>query len=161
MAGRSSPIIRMKSVAKLKSPPPLFETRTEVIEHDAVGVKTFTIRAVHRNKLRRQVQNLLELHFLLPNLVLGRLAFSDVCYSADKLTVSRCILNRVGDRMDVFNSSASQQQAILMFEVRASLGCAVDDLLYKHPILGMCPLQRSLYCRLHRGLIVEDAIGFV
>src|SRR5580704_4515946 len=78
MAGRSFPIIRMKGVAKLKSPPPFFETRTEVIEHDTVGVKTFTIRAVHRNKLRRQVQNLLELYFLLPDLFLGALLFAQV-----------------------------------------------------------------------------------
>ena len=36
----------------------------------AVGVKAFTIRSEYRNKLRRQVQNLPELCFLLPDLSL-------------------------------------------------------------------------------------------
>ena len=44
--------------------------------------------------------------------------------------------------MDVLDSSVSQQQAILMFEVSAGLGCAIDDLLCEGPILGMYALQR-------------------
>src|SRR6266404_1899526 len=84
LAGRPFPVIRIKGLTKFKSPSPLFETKTEVIEHDAVGVKAFTIRPVHRNKLRRQVQNLPELHFLLPDLFLGCLTLSDVHHRANK-----------------------------------------------------------------------------
>src|SRR3984885_4082169 len=78
MAGRRFPVVRVKSLTKFKSSPPLFQTKTEVIEHDAVGVKAFTIRPVHRNKLRRQVQNLPELPFLLSDLFLGPLLFAQV-----------------------------------------------------------------------------------
>src|SRR6266446_817672 len=39
---------------------------------------------VHRNKLRRQVQNLPELHFLLPDLFLGCLTLSDIHHRANK-----------------------------------------------------------------------------
>ena len=61
-----------------ESPPPLFETKTEIIEHDAVGIKAFTIGPIYRNMLRREVQNLPELHFLLPDLFLGALLFAQV-----------------------------------------------------------------------------------
>ena len=36
--------------------------------------------------------------------------------------------------MDVLHSPVSQQQAILMFEVITSLGCAIDNLLYERPL---------------------------
>ncbi len=88
MAGGPLPVIGMKGRTKFRSLLPLFETKTEVIEHDAVGVKAFTIRPVHRNKLRHQVQNLPELHFLLPDLFLGLLALSDIHHRANKFDVS-------------------------------------------------------------------------
>src|SRR6476660_100047 len=56
-------VIRMNVVAGTRKLPPLFETKTEVIERDAVGVKAFTIRSVYHNMLRSQVQNLPELYF--------------------------------------------------------------------------------------------------
>jgi hypothetical protein len=88
MADRLFPVIRMKSRTKFKSPPPLVETKTEVIEHDSVGVKAFTIRPVYRNKLRRQVQNLAELHFLRSDLFLGGLTFGDIGHRPDNFDVA-------------------------------------------------------------------------
>ena len=43
--------------------------------------------------------------------------------------------------VDVLHSPVSQQQAILMFEVSASLGCAIHDLLYEGPVVGMYALH--------------------
>src|SRR5712672_3931041 len=51
-------VIRINVVAGTRRLTPLFETKAEVIEQDVVGVKAFTVRAVHRNKLRREVQDL-------------------------------------------------------------------------------------------------------
>ena len=53
--------------------PPLFKTKADVIERNAVGTKTFTTGSKYRNLLRREVQHLTELHFLLPDLFLGPL----------------------------------------------------------------------------------------
>ena len=127
LGGRLFAVVRMKGSTKLGSSPPLVETKTKVIKHDAVGVKAFAIWPVHRNKLRRQVQNLPELHLLLSDFVLGDLSFGDISYRTDKLAFARCILRYVSYRMDVFDSSVSHQQAILMFEVRTSLRCLIDD----------------------------------
>ncbi len=76
-----------------------------------------------------------------PDLVFGGLAFGDVGHSPDKLALARCILHGVSYRVDVLDSSISHQQPILMFEVSASLGCAIDDLVCEGPILGMYALQ--------------------
>ena len=81
-----------------------------------------------------------------PDLIFGGLAFGDVGHSPDKLAVAGCILYRVSYRMDVLDSPVRQQQAILMFEVSASLGCAIDDLLCKRPILGMYALHHRIDC---------------
>jgi hypothetical protein len=43
--------------------PPLFKTKAEVIEPNAIDIKTFTTGFNYRNLLGRQVQNLPELHF--------------------------------------------------------------------------------------------------
>ena len=51
-------VVRVKISAATKRLPPLFETKTDVIEKDAVGVKAFTVRSVYCNELRRKVQDL-------------------------------------------------------------------------------------------------------
>src|ERR1700692_1066701 len=64
--------------------PPLFKTKADVIERNAVGTKTFTTGSKYRNLLRRGVEHLTEPHFLPPDLFLGRLALGDVDHSAHK-----------------------------------------------------------------------------
>ena len=64
-------------------------------------------------------------------------------------------------RVDVLHSPVSQQQAILMFEVITSLGCAIDNLLYERPVVGMYAPHHRIYCWFNRGIVLEDAIGFV
>src|SRR6266571_1650174 len=65
--------------------PPLFKTKADVIERNAIGIKTFTIGSKYRNLLRREVQHLTELHFLLPDLFLGALLFAQVEDERDAL----------------------------------------------------------------------------
>src|SRR5277367_3906854 len=74
----SFPFIRMSDPTAIKSLPPLFKSKAEVIEQDAVGVKWFTIRPVYRNNLRRQVQNLPKACFLFAGFVFRQLAISNV-----------------------------------------------------------------------------------
>src|SRR5258708_32554100 len=64
---------------------PLFKSKAEVIEQSAVGIKPFTTGSKYRNLLGRDVQDLPKLHFLLPDLFLGRLTFGDIGYRPDKL----------------------------------------------------------------------------
>src|SRR5438067_9322822 len=58
--------------------PPLIKTNADVIQRNAIGIKTFTIGSKYRNLLRREVQHLPELHFLLLDLFLGALLFAQV-----------------------------------------------------------------------------------
>ena len=58
-------VIWMNERKALKSLLPLFTSKAEVIECNAVDIKTFAIRSVYRNNVWRGVQYLPELHFLL------------------------------------------------------------------------------------------------
>src|ERR1700750_3248574 len=57
------PIIRVNHTARTFLSP-LIKTNAEVIERHTVGINTFAAGFVYRNKLRREVQHLSELHFL-------------------------------------------------------------------------------------------------
>src|SRR5471032_738923 len=87
--------------------PPLFETDGCVVKCNMVGIETFAVGSVYRNKLRREVQHLTELCFLYPDLFLGRLALGDVGHRPHKLAMAGCILNCARNRVDVFDSSVS------------------------------------------------------
>src|ERR1700722_17248401 len=76
--------------------PPLFKTNADVIEPHAVGIKTFTTGSKYRNVLRREVQHLPELHFLLPDHLLGGLPLRDVDHSTHKFNE---IAGRAQNRM--------------------------------------------------------------
>src|SRR5579862_687373 len=88
MRSRPFPVIRMNGLTEFGPSSPLFETKTQVIEHDPIGVNAFMIGAVHRNKLRCEVQNLPELHFLLPDRFLGTLLFINVEIHSDPVQKS-------------------------------------------------------------------------
>src|SRR5580704_19660749 len=80
-ARRPFSVIRMKRPGRKKIPgclPPLFKTKADVIEPNAVGIKTFAIRSEYSNKLRNEVDYLTELRFLLADLVFRSLAIFNV-----------------------------------------------------------------------------------
>src|SRR5690348_2999643 len=55
-------------------PPPLFKTKADVIEPNAVGIKTFAARSEYSNNLRNEVDYLTQFRFLLAGLVVRPLA---------------------------------------------------------------------------------------
>jgi hypothetical protein len=67
----------MKELTANRFLPPLFKTNAEVIERDAVGVKTFATGSKYGNLLRREVQHLTELHFLLADFFFCNFALFD------------------------------------------------------------------------------------
>jgi hypothetical protein len=77
-------VIRMKELTAIRSLPPLFKVKAEVIERDVVGIKAFTVRSEYRNMLRRKVQHLLEFHFTSAPFLLCSFTLSDVDHSAHK-----------------------------------------------------------------------------
>src|SRR3984893_12268016 len=142
MAGRTFPVIRMKGLTKFESPPPNFETKPEVIEHDVVGVKAFTIRPVYRNKLRGQVQNLPELNFTSAPFLLCLLTLSDVDHSAHKFNeIAGLAQNRMTYDVNVPYGAIRMQDAV----VRLPLCLLADSRLDYFPeaglVVGMKPLK--------------------
>src|SRR6266403_1177522 len=93
-------VIRMnKRPGRKKIPgclPPLFKTKADVIEPNAVGIKTFATRSEYSNLLRRKVQHLLEFHFTSAQFLLCSFTLSDVDHSAHKFNE---IAGRAQNRM--------------------------------------------------------------
>src|SRR5260370_32603553 len=58
--------------------PPLFKTKADVLEPNAVGIKTFATRSEDNNNLTNEVEYLTELRSLPPDLVFRPLAIFDV-----------------------------------------------------------------------------------
>src|SRR3984893_8137249 len=126
MAGRTFPVIRMKGLTKFESPPPNFETKPEVIEHDVVGVKAFTIRPVYRNKLRGQVQNLPELDFTSAPVLVCLLTLSEGEHSAHKFNeIAGLSQNRMTYDVNVPDGAIRMHNAA----VRLPLGLIADSRL--------------------------------
>src|SRR6185295_14804208 len=94
------PVVRMNEPTGTKKASgcllPLFKSKTDVVERNAVGIKTFASGSKYGNLLRREVHYLPELHFLLPDLRVGRLALSDIDYSTNELNE---IAGRAQNRM--------------------------------------------------------------
>src|SRR5713226_9263536 len=81
-ARRPFSVIRMNEPTGARKPsgclPPLFKAKADVIERNAVGIKTFATRSEYSNKLRNEVDYLTELCFLFPDLSFCRLAIFNV-----------------------------------------------------------------------------------
>ena len=65
---------------------PSVEVDTEILERCAIGIQWASIRPKNTDLLRREIQHLPELHFLLPDLFLGLLALGDIDHSAHHFT---------------------------------------------------------------------------
>ena len=88
--------------------PPFVQTNAGVLERDTIGIQTFTVRSVNRNKLGREVQHLPEFCLLVPDLFLGSFALGDVGHGPDKLPIAGCILHCASYRVDVLDSPVTQ-----------------------------------------------------
>src|SRR5579863_82619 len=58
--------------------PPLFETEAQIIKCNSVGIETFAIGSVYRNKLRREIQQLPQLCLLFADFVFRPLPIFNV-----------------------------------------------------------------------------------
>src|SRR5713226_10765642 len=87
-ARRPFSVIRMNEPTGARKPsgclPPLFKTKADVIERNAVGIKTFATGSEYSNKLRNEVDYLPELHFTSAPFLLCSFTLSDVDHSAHK-----------------------------------------------------------------------------
>src|SRR5271163_3469125 len=57
---------------------PFIKTKAEVIKRGAAGIKTFLVGSEYKDKLRREVQHLPELHFLCQKLLFRLLALFNI-----------------------------------------------------------------------------------
>src|ERR1700749_833615 len=106
-------IIRMNFSAKA-SLPPLIQTHAKVIERDAIGIKTLAVGSVDSDNLGGKVQHLPGLHFLLPDLPLGRLALGDIYHGANKFNeIARGSENRMTNAVNVPDGATWMHNAII------------------------------------------------
>lgn len=84
MVGDSVPVIGMNKLGvvarnrALKFLPPPLKSKTEVVEQDAVGVKTLAIWSEYGNKLGYEIKDLPKPRFLFADFVFCPLAIFDV-----------------------------------------------------------------------------------
>src|SRR5258708_37239712 len=110
-------VIWMNERKSLQGLLPIFTSKAEVIECDAVDIETFAVRSVYRNDVWRGVQYLPELNVLLSSLFFDRLALGDVGHRPDQFDIAGRVLKSLGSNVDVFDCPARHQQTTLMFEV--------------------------------------------
>ncbi len=87
---------------------PLIEADAVIIERHSIRIQPLEPGPQYADELWSEVQHLTELRFLKPDLFLGRLALGDVGHRSDKLANAGCVLYRVSDGVDVFDSPVSQ-----------------------------------------------------
>src|SRR5258705_9664183 len=96
--------------------PPFVETDAEVIESGAVCIEAFTVRPVHRNKLRNEVDHLPELHFTSAQFLLCSFTFSDVDHGTGVLNeIAARAENRMTDAVNVPDGATRVHNAIIYF----------------------------------------------
>src|ERR1700678_3171828 len=141
--------------------PPFVEAYAKVIERGAVRVEALTVRPIHPNNLRREVQHLPELGFLLPEQGFGTPLLAKVGHCTHEFEVPRRILKCLGQGADMLDRSAGQKQTILVLEVGPGFGRALNDFLLRRTVLGMYALYHQIQSRLLGAIVLEDTVGFV
>src|SRR6266403_1198195 len=109
-------IIRMNVIANPTSLPPLIQTHTKVIERGAIGVKTFETGSEYHDMLRRQVQNLPELHLISAPFLLCFFTLRDVNHSTGVFNeITARAENRMTNAVNVPDGATRMQNAIFYF----------------------------------------------
>ena len=78
----------------------------------------------------RHARHMRKFRLRLMQLLLGVLARGDIAHRSDKFDAAGFIRHRMRRRMDMLDRAVGQQQAILVIEILAVAGRAVDGLLY-------------------------------
>src|SRR6202051_1421667 len=123
---------------------PLLKGNTAIIERDLVDIETTSIRPKFGDVLRREVKNLSQFPFALPDLLFRPLCCGDVRHGTYKFEVVRGRLHRTSYDVEMFDRTVRFQQTIFKIEICPILGCAVDSLPHMLSILGMNSLKHQL-----------------
>src|SRR5271165_4673029 len=105
--------------------PPLLEAKTEVIERGLIGIKTTSIRPKFGDVLRREVQDLSQLPFALPDRSFGLLAFGDINHGADELKIARWAENRVPYCVDIFDFAIGMNDSVVHLKLGPFAPCSL------------------------------------
>src|SRR5580704_12143857 len=115
---------------------PLIKADAEVIEHHAIGVKTFAARAEYRNKLGREIHDLSDLTLSLPDHRFCAALLADISNRSHELEVAQAIPRRVSGHTDMLNGTVGDLQA--MFKIKSL------------PVT-----RRSIHLILHQAVVVR------
>src|SRR5258707_1433739 len=86
--------------------PPLINTKAGVIERNAIGIQTFAVGSIHRNKLRREVQHLPKFLLTFPKRLDQLLLLSDIHSRADESPESSFLSRENAHATDAPNLAA-------------------------------------------------------
>src|SRR6266481_8154787 len=107
-----------RCVSGRPSLPPHIKTEAEVIGCDAVDIETFAVGTENRDKLRREVQHLTELHFASAQFLLCLFTFSDVDHGTREFDeLARRAENRMANAVNVPDGATRVHNAIIQFFV--------------------------------------------
>src|SRR6266849_776911 len=117
--------------------PPLIKANAEVIEHHAIGVKTFVAGAVYRNKLGREIHDLSDLYLSLPDHRFCLALLADIGNRSHELEVARAIPRRVSGHTDMLSGTIGHLQVMLKIKTLAVTRRSIDLLLHQAAVIRM------------------------
>ena len=132
----------MKVHTAIRCLPPLFKTKADVVERNAVGINALAVGSVHCNNLRREVQHLPELHFTSAQFLLCLFTFSDVDHSAHKFNeMAGRAQNRMTYDVNVPDPFVRMNYSVLKFEVHLVADGFLEVFPVRRPIIWMNSLD--------------------
>src|SRR6266403_2738013 len=117
--------------------PPLIKANAEVIEHHAIGVKTFAAGAEYRNKLRREIHDLSHLTLSLPDHRFCLALLADISNRSHELEVAQAIPRRVSGHTDMLNGTVGHLQAMFKIKSLAVTRRSIDLILHQAVVVRM------------------------
>src|SRR5260370_24025144 len=126
--------------------PPLINTKAGVIERNAIGIQTFAVGSVYRNKLRREVQHLPKFLLTFPKRFDQLLLLSDIHSRAHESPESPFLSRENTHATDASNLAVRLDDSLR--EVEAAmvcqhlLNCLCDEL----PIFRVYERHIFVYC---------------
>src|SRR5258706_7915032 len=126
--------------------PPLINTKAGVIERNAIGIQTFAVGSVYRNKLRREVQHLPKFLLTLPKRVDQLLLLSDIHSRADESPGSPFLSREKAHATDVSHLSVRPDDSLREVECPIGRQHLLNLLLDEFPIFRMHQGQILFLC---------------
>src|SRR6202022_3545241 len=125
-ARRAFRILWMKQPIQI-SALPLLKSKTIIIECGLVVIERTSIRPKFRDVQRREVEELPELDFALPDLFFRPLALGDVDHGTHELNeIAGWAENRVTYYVDISDLAAGMNDSVVQLEVRPFALCSLE-----------------------------------